>query len=181
MAVVSKIARKELTPAKRSNLWTLHYEGLNPTEIWRKTKVPRTTITSFLTRQSFASDMTFESKPRSGAKKKLNPRAERRLVRTACNQLRMSLKSLVTPSKSGKCLNHHTVAIILKSFGKAKRRPRKKPILTPLYKQKRRFHCRDKRIIKRGNKKVCRSDKVTFEVGEDLRGFWVTRGAGREE
>ena len=22
---------------------------------------------------------------------------------------------------------------------------------------------------------------MTFEVGEDLRGFWVTRGAGREE
>jgi len=134
MAVVSKVARKELTPAERSRLWTLHCEGLNPTEIWRKTKVPRTTITSFLTRQSLASDMTFESKPRSGAKKKLNPRAERRLVRTACNEPRMSLKSLATPSKSGKRLNHHTVAIILKSFGKAKRRPRKKPFLTPLHK-----------------------------------------------
>jgi hypothetical protein len=25
------------------------------------------------------------------------------------------------------------------------------------------------------------SDEVTFEIGEDLRGFWVTRGEGREE
>ena len=50
MAIVSKVARKELTLAERSNLWTLHYEGYNPTEIWRKTKVPRTTITTFLTR-----------------------------------------------------------------------------------------------------------------------------------
>jgi hypothetical protein len=125
--------------------------------------------------------MTFESKPRSGAKKKLNPRAKRRLVRTACNEPRISLKSLTTPSKSGKRLNHHTVVIILKSFGKVKRRPRKKPFLTPLHKQKRRFHCRDERIIKRDNKKVYWSNEVTFKVGENLIGFWVTRGAGREE
>jgi transposase len=93
----------------------------------------------------------------------------------------MPLKALATLSKSGKRLSHHTVAIVLKSFGKAKRRPRKKPFLTPLHKQKRRFHCRDERAIKRDNRKVYWSDEVTFEIGEDIRGFFVTRGAGREE
>jgi hypothetical protein len=155
MAVVSKVARKELTIAKRSRLWTLYYEDYFATKIFRKTGVPRTTITTFIKRQTLASTITFKSKPRSGAKDKLNPRAQRRLVRTACAEPRISLKSLATASKSGKRLNYHTVAIILKSFGKAKRRPRKKPFLTPLHKQKRRFHCRDERAMKRNNRRVC--------------------------
>jgi Transposase len=84
--------------------------------------------------------MPFESKPRSGAPKKITPRGACTLVRTAINEPRISLKALATPSKSGKRLSHYTVAIVLKSFGKAKRRLRKKPFLTPLHKQKRRFH-----------------------------------------
>jgi transposase len=121
MAVQSKISRKELTLAKRSHLWALYCEGYTPTQIFRKTKVPRTTVTSLIKRQSLSNNNSFESKPRSGPKKKLSPRAERRLVRTAVAQPRMPLKALATPSKSGKRLNHHTIAIILKSFGKAKR------------------------------------------------------------
>jgi hypothetical protein len=35
--------------------------------------------------------------------------------------------------------------------------------------------------MKRDNRKVCWSDEVTFEVREDLRTFFVTRGAKREE
>jgi transposase len=181
MAVQSKISRRELTPAERSYLWALHCEGYTPTQIWRKTKVPRTTVTSLIKRQSLSNNNTFESKPRSGPKKKLSVRAERRLVRTAVAQPRMPLKALATPSKSGKRLNHHTVAIILKSFGKAKRRPRKKPFLTDEHRLRRRIHCRAERDMERDNRKVCWSDEVTFEVGEDLRTFYVTRAAGRED
>jgi len=155
MAVVSKVARKELTPAERLDLWTLYCKGYNPTEIWRKTKVPRTTITSFIARQTLNSNMTFESKKRYGLKRKLDGKAARNLVRIAVNNPRMTLKSLATPSKSGKKLHYHTIAIILKSFGKNKRRPCKKPFLTPLHKQKRRFYCREERAIKRDNRKVC--------------------------
>ena len=35
--------------------------------------------------------------------------------------------------------------------------------------------------MKRDPRKVCWSNEVTFEVGEDTNIFWVTRGAGREE
>jgi hypothetical protein len=35
--------------------------------------------------------------------------------------------------------------------------------------------------MERDNRKVCWSDEVTFEVGEDLRMFYVTREAGRED
>ncbi|OCK99979.1 uncharacterized protein K441DRAFT_725531 [Cenococcum geophilum 1.58] len=93
----------------------------------------------------------------------------------------MTLKALATPSKSGKQLHHHTAAIILKSSGKAKRRPCKKPFLTPLHKKKRRIYCWAEKAIKRNNRRVCWSNKVTFKVGEDLQTFWVTRAPSREE
>jgi hypothetical protein len=35
--------------------------------------------------------------------------------------------------------------------------------------------------MERDNRKVCWSDEMIFKVGEDLRTFFVTRGAGREE
>jgi transposase len=181
MVVAPKGPRKELTKAQKSRIWTLYEEGYNPTEIWHKTKIPRTTCSSFITRQSISPDPKFENKPRSGRPKKITARGARALVRTACQDTRMTLKVLATPSKSGKKLNHHTVAIVLKSFGKAKRRPRKKPFLSPLHKKKRREHCRAEKAMKRNNQRVCWSDEVTFEVGEDLNTFWVTRGSGREE
>jgi hypothetical protein len=59
------------------------------------------------------------------------------------------------PSKSGKKLNYYTIAIMLKSFGKAKRRPRKKPFLNTLYKKKRREHCRAEKAIERDNRRIC--------------------------
>jgi hypothetical protein len=93
----------------------------------------------------------------------------------------MTLKVLGTPSKSGKRFNHYTVAILLKSFGKAKRRLRKKPYLSKLYRKKRRIFCREEKALKRDLRKVYWSNEVTFEIREDLRGFFVTRGPGREE
>jgi hypothetical protein len=116
-------------------------------------------------------NVDFKNKPRSGAPKKITPRGTRSLVRTACKDTKMTLKALATPSKSGKKLNHHTVVIVLKSFGKAKRRPRKKLFLNPLYKKKRRIHYRAEKAMKRDNRKVCWSDKVTFKVREDLQTF----------
>ena len=93
----------------------------------------------------------------------------------------MTLEALSILLKSGKKLNHHTVAIMLKSFGKAKRRPRKKPFLNTLYKKKRREHYRAKKAMGRDNRRVYQSNKVTFIVGENLQTFQVTQGPGREE
>jgi hypothetical protein len=181
MAVQSKISRRELTPAERSHLWALHCEGYTPTQIFRKTKIPRTTVTSLIKRQSLSNNNSFESRSRSGPKKKLSPRAKRRLVRTTVAQPRMLLKALAIPSKSGKRLNHHIVVIILKFFSKAKRRPRKKSFLTDEYRLRCRIYCRAKRDMERDNRKVCWSNEVTFEVGEDLRTFYITRAPSRED
>jgi hypothetical protein len=181
MVIAPKTARKELTTAQKSRIWTLYKEGNNPTQIWRKTTIPRTTCSLFITRQLITPDPTFELKPKRGTPKKITERGTRALLRTASLNTRITLKALASPSKSGQYLNHYIVAIYLKSAGKAKRRPRKKPFLTPLYKKKRRIHYRTKKAIKRDNRRVYWSDKVTFEVGEDLQTFWVTRAAGREE
>jgi transposase len=93
----------------------------------------------------------------------------------------MTLKALSTPSKSGARLNHHTVSKVLKRHGKAKHRPRKKPFLIAINKKKRRIHCKAEKAAKRDNRKVCWSDEVTFEIGEELQTFYITRGVGREE
>jgi hypothetical protein len=171
MVVAPKGPRKELTKAQKSRIWTLYEEGYNPTEIWHRTKIPCTTCSSFITRQSISPDPCFENKLRSGCPKKITTRGTRLLVRTACKDTRMTLKALATLSKSGKKLNYYTVAIILKSFSKAKRRLRKKPFLSPLHKKKRQEHCRAEKAMKRNNQLVCWSDEVTFEVGEDLNTF----------
>jgi len=84
MGVALKKPHKELTKAQKSRIWTLYEEGYNPTEIWHKTKIPCTTCSSFITRQSISSDFSFENKPRSGHPKKINEWGARALVRTAC-------------------------------------------------------------------------------------------------
>jgi len=181
MGVALKKKRKELPPATRSRIWTLHEEGYNPTQISAKTGAPRSTINSVIARQTFFPDPTFETKPRSGRPNKISQRGARALVHTAITNPRMTLKALSTPSKSGKQIHYHTVAIVLKAFGKAKRKPRKKPFLSELYKKKRQAHCRAEKAMKRNNRRVCWSDEVTFEVGENLETFYVTRGPGVEE
>jgi hypothetical protein len=57
------------------------------------------------------------------------------------------LKSIATPPKSGKRLNHYTVVILPESFAKAKRLSRNKPFLTSLHKHKRHSHFRDEKAI----------------------------------
>jgi transposase len=168
MVVTPKTKRKELTEAARSKIWTLYLEGYNPSQIHVKTGTPRSTINGVIARQTLCPDSRFKSKPRSGRPQKISQRGARSLVRTAISEPKMTLEALSTPSKSGKKLNHHTVAIVLKSFGKAKRRPRKKPFLNTLHKKKRREHCRAEKAMGRDNRRVCWSDEVTFIVGENL-------------
>lgn len=165
----------------KARIWTLSEEGYTPTQIATKTLTPRSTITTFLNRHTQSPTPGFENQPGRGAMRKLTSRDERALLRVAGSDTRMTLKALATPSKSGQQLNHHTVAAILKRNGKAKRRPRKKPFLSELHRKKRRLFCVSEKLRKRDNRLVCWSDEVTFEVGEDTRTFWVTRGAGREE
>lgn len=181
MGLSPRKPNSDLSVAKRSKIWTLYEEGLGPTAISNKTDIPRSTISSFLIRHAKSGSTSFKSKPGRGNKPKLSPRAERTLVRIALNEPKMTLKALASPSKSGKELNHHTVSKILKRHGKAKRRPRKKPYLSPLHKKKRRIHCREELKRKRNHRAVIWSDEVTFEIGEDQTTFFVTRGPGRDE
>src|SRR5438046_4021005 len=181
MVLAPKQKRTELSEVQRCRIWTLHEEGYNPTQISLKTGHPRSTVSSFLIRHTKSGSTTFKSNPRSGRPKKITPRGERALLRTALFDTRMTLKALATPSKSGQQLNHHTVSKVLKRHGKAKRRPRKKPYLKPEHKKKRRAHSKHELAIKRDPRKVCWSDECTFVIGEDGTTIYVTRGPGRDE
>jgi hypothetical protein len=84
MVVTSKKPRKELTIAQKSRIWTLYEEGYNPTKIWHKTKIPCTTCSTFITRQSISPNPSFENKLGRGAPKKITEQGARALVHTAC-------------------------------------------------------------------------------------------------
>ena len=118
MGQVLKTKRKELSPAHRAKIWTLHEEGYNPSEIHAKTGTPRSTINGVIARQILNPDPSFKSRPRSGQPKKISQRGTRALVRYAISEPRTTLKALSTPSKSGKQLHFHTVVTVLKSFRK---------------------------------------------------------------
>ena len=86
--------------------------------------------------------------------RKITLRGKRHLIQTANLKLRITLKALRLPSKSGKKLNYYTIAQVLKRNGKAKRRLRKKPFLTKEHKKRRVAYCKAKKAIKRDNRKV---------------------------
>jgi len=181
MGLPLKKPNAHLTLREKERILTLKDKGHGPSAIWRKTEIPRSIISSFLNRHVKTDNSTLVRKPGSGAKKKLSARAKRALVRITVNDPRMTLKALSTPFKSGKQLNYYIVTKILKRYNKAKRQSRKKPYLTIRYKKLRRVHSRFELKIKRNPRKVIWLDEVTFEIGEDLINFWVTRGLGRDE
>jgi hypothetical protein len=117
--------------------------------------LPHFIVFFFLIRYAKSGVSIFESKPGRGRKPKLDPRAERALVGVTTTDIRIDLKAINSPSKSGKKLNHYTMAKVLKKHGKAKRRPRKKPYLSPLHIKKRRDYCRREKSLKRDPKMVC--------------------------
>jgi hypothetical protein len=118
-----KTKRKEVSPAHRSKIWTLHEEGYNPAQIHAKTGTPRSTINGIIARQILNPDPSFKSKPQSGCPQKITQWGARCLVRRAIVEPRTTINALSTPSKSGKQLHQQTVVQVLKSFGKAKRQP----------------------------------------------------------
>ncbi|KAH8665803.1 hypothetical protein BGZ60DRAFT_409930 [Tricladium varicosporioides] len=61
--------RKELTQAQRADVWRLHLEGYNPSQIFRKTGIPRTTCNSLIARYTLCPDPEFKNRPRHGRPK----------------------------------------------------------------------------------------------------------------
>jgi transposase len=180
MAVVPKTSRREVKPHVRSVILDRYRQGQSVPQIIAATNKARSTIISIIDRYKDEAEPTFQNKPRSGRPPKLSTRAERRLLRHANANTKDTLEALATPSKSGKKICRTTVRKALKKYGKAKRRPRKKPWLHPENKVKRTDFCKEEKRVKRDYNKVCWSDEATFYVGEDGNIYYVTRGPGEE-
>ena len=175
-----KTNRVELSPTKRAQIYTRYLDGRSVPEIVRLEKVKRETVRDIIQRGNKDGRKSFYTKPGRGRKKKTSNRDDRALVRAASKDIRATLFALSTPSKSTKKLGRNTVRKILKSAGKAKRRPRRKPFLKEEHKKARKEWCREQKKLGRDWHKVCWSDEVTFEVGANGSVFYVTRGAGEE-
>jgi transposase len=175
----SKTSRRETTLAQRTEVWTWYKAGKSLSEIKRIVSLPRSTVWDIINRAKKATSTDkFLNKPRVGCPPKVTERAERRLLRAAWNDTPAPLAALATPSKSGIQLCRNTVRKILKRNGKSRRRPRKKPYLSPKHiRGRREFYYRE---ILRDWRKVIFSDESTFEIGYDGRQFWITRGVGEE-
>ena len=182
MANNPKFKRCELSQTKRAAIWALYKAGKTYSEIKRLENVPKSTIGDTILRckeiEASGRPVTFESRPRPGAPVKLTARAARRLVRAAVKERREPLEALRTPSKSGVHLSRKTVRVTLKLHGKARRKARRKPWVSPKNKKKRRtFYVTYKDACWM---LWCWSDEATFEVGYDSRTVYVTRGRGEE-
>jgi len=171
---------QETTIAQRSAVWTRHLLGQKVPQIRDELGLPRSTIRSIIQRAQKSGAFTFESAPRSGRPRITSTRDNRHLVRVANTDTKESLFALATPSKSGQQLGRNTVRKILKEAGKSKRKPRRKPYLKAEHKAGRRVWCKAEKRNKRDWNKVCWSDEVTFEVGDDGSVFYVTRAPGEE-
>ena len=137
MARVPKTSRKETSVVKRAQIWTRYLEGHSYTSISCVEGVPYSTVRDIIHRRVVSQDSSFESKPRYGAKRKTTSRADRVLVQYTVQYPRETLYTLTTPLKSIYQLGRNTVRKILKSYSKAKYRPRKKPYLLKVHKKKR--------------------------------------------
>jgi transposase len=181
MGRVPKTLRRETTVVQSAHVWTRYVEGHSKASISRVEGVPYSTVCDIIQRRIDSGDSTFKSKARTGATKKTSIRNDRALVRHAIQHPRETLSALVTPSKSSKGLHRNTVRKILKSYGKAKRKPCKKPYLKPEHRERRLAWCRRQKKIKRDWNKVCWSDEATFEVGYNGTTIYVTCGSRPEE
>ena len=131
-----KTSRKETSVVKRAQIWTRYLKGHLYISILYIKGVPYSTVRDIIYRQVVLQDSSSELKPRYSTKRKTTSRADRTLVRYAVQYPRETLYTLITPSKSIYQLSRNTVRKILKSYSKAKRRPRKKPYLSKVYKKK---------------------------------------------
>jgi Transposase len=180
MTVVRKTSRKETTPVQRAHVWTRYLDGHRPATIARLEGLPDSTVRDIIQRRLETEDPSFKSKPRNLNRKITSDRDDRALLRHALKHPKDTLHALGSPSKSTHKLGRNTVQKILKAYGKAKRKPRKKPYLKPKHKLKRVIWSKQEKRVKRDYNKVCWSDEVTFHVGEDNTTVYMTRGPGEE-
>ena len=130
-----KTSRTETTLAKRAQVWTRYLDSHKYASISRLEGVPYSTVRDIIQYQLESGDETFKSKLRSGGLKKTSIRDGRKLVRYTIQYPRTTLDSLAILSKSGHKLHRNTVYRILKSFGKAKYKPRMKLYLKTKHRQ----------------------------------------------
>ena len=155
MARQAKTKRKELTEGQKGLIWARYEDGDSVTTIAKKTKHPRSTITSFINRTRLLKDLSFQNRPRSGRPLKASERDQRALLRHANLHTKDTLQALGTPSKSTHSLSVNTVRRILVKHGKAKRKPRTKPFVSRVNKKKRLEWAKAEKKAQRNYNRVC--------------------------
>ena len=143
-ALPQDYSKRDYNSPVSPNLDTLlsYLEGHIYTSISSLQRVPYSTVRDIVVRRLNSQDNTFKSKPRPGCIKKTTSRDNHVLVHHTLQYPRTTLQVLSTLSKSTKRLYYNTVRTILKHTGKAKRKPRRKLYLSPIYIKRRLEWCK---------------------------------------
>lgn len=174
-----KTCRREHSSETVSVIWALHCIGYSASKIQAENGLPKSTITSILRRLRKTPGNVWRKAVRTGRPPKLDPRAERRLVRYMANHPFSTLACLGTPSKSGYRLSRNTTRQYLAKNEYYAFRPRRKPYLTEDHKRQRcEFACKWQHLKPEDVACICFSDESTFELGIDTTPPWVRRKHG---
>jgi hypothetical protein len=155
MIVVWKTSRKETTLVQRAYVWTRYLDGHRPATIAWLEGLPNSTVRDIIQWRLETEDPSFKSKPWNLNRKITSDRDNRALLCHALKHPKDTLYALGSPSKLTYKLSRNTVWKILKVYGKAKRKPCKKPYLKPEHKLKRVIWSKQEKRVKRDYNKVC--------------------------
>ena len=168
--------RSELTEGQKAVILDRHNSGQKPNEIQHGTGIPRSTITTFLTRvENDGFNKNF--KP-SGRPRKSTNRADRCIIRAALGQTRVPLAQLSFLSDSN--LSVSTIRRRLQEVNIKKWKAAKRPRLNKGHVAKRYKWAKEHRSWKEKDwAKVGWSDECSVEKGADPRQVWVFRRPGK--
>lgn len=162
----------ELTPSKRGRILQCRDDKISVRGISEKLGIPKSTVQNTINREDRYH--TRNSLPRSGRPKKYSIRDERKLVREMLRDRFVSFQAIAASNH----MSTRSVREIAKRHGLAKRVARRKPFINKRNQLKRKAWASENTDKDWSN--VIFTDEAAFEIGEDVRRSWVTRGVGEE-
>ena len=167
---------------KRAQIIALKQAGIKQTHIAKQLKCDPQTVHRVLKR--FTKTNSFSDAPRSGAPRKTSKADDRLLVRSSTKDRRLpatQLRLQLVDKKGKPSVSARTIRRRLAEVGLNGRKPRKKPLLTKVHKEKRlQWAKKYSSWTVNDWEKVLFSDESPFELFQKSQNAWVRRRVGEE-
>jgi transposase len=176
---LNKSSRKELSESTVNTIWQFHLYGVSGAAIGRHLSVPKSTVHYNIRRLRKQPQHVYTKALRTGRPPKLDERAKRHLVRWAALNPFATLETIATPSKTHCRIHTSTARRYLQKNEYYAFRPRRKPYLSKIHKEKRLRFARIHQF-NREEDVACYAfcDEATFKVSLDTTPPYVRRKRG---